>query len=955
MTHNGWGLFRLGIKRRKKELRRLRVMMGLAVLFLSFVLLFQDAMNAYTMEMNYHSYGKWLLSSPSDSGFEHPFLTMSGTVETGSRIYLLTPRLEGSVLVDEDEELPAEEEEPRASLDIGIKDHTRDTSYYVGFLSEDFAEENYIGLYEGRFPQAADEIVMELSLLQTLGLSQTLGQTVSFYVAEPVDPGADGDSRTLDLVSFTLVGTIERYTARWNGGGALPGAIISQTAYDALSMEKRSTVFYSLRPEYRTADVWSFALDLLDGIQASDRWQDVEYTVNAAAFYNPFWGNPTLYRDMTIVLMTLSASILAYLMASFLSKRKKYFMRLREIGASTAEVWKMAAYECVLSVLPTMILMLALSYGIFYLTVFLISKAQGIEFFVGFSVKTFLTVLIVSSCTLLLSLLAALIVFSGQGITEKRKGFSPAISRRLRRRSAQIGGKKKRVIHLRESMIRLRRIHSLQTYLLRLAGLLVCVLFLFCVNRVYETVADFNAARKMFSDFSIGNSYYSVERVRIPVMPYMDRKREKNYELREVTKQRWAVSCQVPSDLIDQALELPGISEISFSAYDTTHTVSWEGKEEDAFWREALRRFAENYADTEHPLDLDNPIADTYLRSLENDLISIECRHDARSLWQEYEKYTDPSVSDYSAFLNGEQVVIVVDNRMRYANRDLLDMLDDSQTDYWLSLGPSFHPGDSLTLKGANADVKVVIAGIVMCADSSVTTTFQMLGSDALALRLAEADGTECGYNSIRIDFGFLSDRENPAKSLSELCSANSVSYSSNAEVLKEMQDAILQSVMTYGLFGMVLMILYLFVSSTIAKEQNVRLQERLVMLHRFGCSEQEMRRGKQKDSLLQSLFYLFAIPAYVLLTLLINRIKYANGTLTTSLGRVAQQTMGFNLLRDGSNHPWFISLVHTIQQLHVLTLLAPVLLFVLLLWLIHAGWEKGALDHETGNDTFRS
>ena len=44
-------------------------MMGLAVLFLSFVLLFQDAMNAYTMEMNYRSYGKWLVSSPSGSGF----------------------------------------------------------------------------------------------------------------------------------------------------------------------------------------------------------------------------------------------------------------------------------------------------------------------------------------------------------------------------------------------------------------------------------------------------------------------------------------------------------------------------------------------------------------------------------------------------------------------------------------------------------------------------------------------------------------------------------------------------------------------------------------------------------------------------------------------------------------------------------------------------------------------
>ena len=52
MSDYGWGMFKKGLKRRKKEVRRMRVMTCLAVFFLAFALLFQDNMSELKMELN---------------------------------------------------------------------------------------------------------------------------------------------------------------------------------------------------------------------------------------------------------------------------------------------------------------------------------------------------------------------------------------------------------------------------------------------------------------------------------------------------------------------------------------------------------------------------------------------------------------------------------------------------------------------------------------------------------------------------------------------------------------------------------------------------------------------------------------------------------------------------------------------------------------------------------------
>ena len=82
MKDRGWSLFRTGLKRRKKEVRLLRFMMGLAVFLTAFVLLFQDNINAYVMRNNYLNYGRWVFRTEEGIRVDSPYLDWE-TVRVG--------------------------------------------------------------------------------------------------------------------------------------------------------------------------------------------------------------------------------------------------------------------------------------------------------------------------------------------------------------------------------------------------------------------------------------------------------------------------------------------------------------------------------------------------------------------------------------------------------------------------------------------------------------------------------------------------------------------------------------------------------------------------------------------------------------------------------------------------------------------------------------------------------
>ena len=91
MKDYGWGLFKKGLKRRGKEVRRMRVMTCLAVFFLVFTLLLQDNLNAYRMEANYQSFGRWAVRCEDASFESEASLVPCGVIRRGSMLYRLWP------------------------------------------------------------------------------------------------------------------------------------------------------------------------------------------------------------------------------------------------------------------------------------------------------------------------------------------------------------------------------------------------------------------------------------------------------------------------------------------------------------------------------------------------------------------------------------------------------------------------------------------------------------------------------------------------------------------------------------------------------------------------------------------------------------------------------------------------------------------------------------------------
>ena len=158
MINKGWGLFRLGLKRRRKEVLRMRLMMCIAVFFLTFIFLFQDNMNGYQMALNYSAFGRWLACSESRKLGTDPYLTENGAISRGSLVYSLWPREQefknDGLLKDKDVWYINDDEhsEPEEELIITKSDGSRYTNCYIGTFSPGMAEHNNIEIRDGAVP-----------------------------------------------------------------------------------------------------------------------------------------------------------------------------------------------------------------------------------------------------------------------------------------------------------------------------------------------------------------------------------------------------------------------------------------------------------------------------------------------------------------------------------------------------------------------------------------------------------------------------------------------------------------------------------------------------------------------------------------------------------------------------------------------------------------------------------
>lgn len=874
--HQEINLQRVGMKRRGKEVRRMKVMTGLMVLFLTLTLLFQDNMKQYQLQMNYRSYGEWLMREPVSSSYiNHPYLEQCGEIWTGGGIYR------------------AKEGETPDTMQIEPTDNSLYTGKTLGRLTTDIAKTGHIRLYEGTLPQKDDEIAMELSTLQALGCDYDLGQEITFYTVEDENVSTlimSEKKMELTKVTFTLVGTIRSYTAEWNEGDALPNAIITQNAFARIRMQRNGYRFWKLKDEYVDENVASFAIELADAIKKEivkdgkikGGFEENGFSINQFAYYNAFWSNRTMYRNMTIILIVMGASVMSYLMSSYLSKRKKFYYRMREIGATVSQVFRMTVYECIYSVLLTGFIVLVLSYGMSVLLVFAVAKAAAIPFFYVFRFQTLAMVIVCVALVLSLAMLCAHLILRGKRLTDNRNRLSRLAEKRIRRRARR---KRKCRLSIREMEKRYRMSHSVSVLFIRIIGIGVCVSVLACMMQINRNVNGYHYTCELYTDFHVNSQdiLISTGNEMIPIKPYENAEGKLiDKELMGISQTTSSMRECIPESFLQDVRELTGVRHLSYAAYDTLHWFDWKGKGESEHYKTCMCGQTDGLTQDGAEIQIDETTEKgrEYLEKIDKQWF-YEGRyyHDCAAVWEDLEPHLKKTKANYQDLCDGDEVILFEQGLVNFTEENQYTG-EVMNVEHYIEKDSTLQEGDTLTIHTEGRDVTVKIGAILLWEEFDNkygTAPYSIVGSEALAKKIAAEDNFTFGWNRVWIDFNAFWNSEATDKIITRQCVQNNLGYDSGAEYIRAAFTRLVQSALVYGTLAVIITVLYLFIVSCVLQEEGRKKHDKLKAFHQLGVPLKQFRRLGLRNGLMEVLYLLLSIPILCMVWTVYLHADYTN------------------------------------------------------------------------------
>ena len=298
-------MYLTGIRRRKKEIRYVSIAIFSSVLFMSSVTLFQNCMDRYLIESNYQNYGDWVMSATKDyenskirfEELNHPYFEGVGVCKVAGNM---------------------------------VKRDGLPSDVCIGTADEAFFRLGSLTLCDGRMPEASDEIAMELSALSKLGYSYELGQTIRAAVEK------DG---AVPEKNYRLVGILKSYADNWNHKDSYrpPHCIVTEEGLSKLCGPSYETYYYRLGRDYENISMEEFTGAFLKPEYAR--------AYNSYTYENRVWGSGMMFGTMKWVLVLAGALAVGYLMMSYASQRRKWYYRLRAIGAGREQIIMMIVAE----------------------------------------------------------------------------------------------------------------------------------------------------------------------------------------------------------------------------------------------------------------------------------------------------------------------------------------------------------------------------------------------------------------------------------------------------------------------------------------------------------------------------------------------------------------------------------------------------------------------------------
>lgn len=760
----------LSIKRRKKEIWFVSLVTFIAVLFMSSITLVQNVMNRYLMETNYKNYGEWVLSSV-DSELSHPYFSASGSCNTGAEI---------------------------------LKEDGSSTGEMLGSVDEGFLSIANLTFYEGRMPEAEDEIVMNLTTLAKLGYSVELGQAIHIMVQ------TEEDAYEKD---FTLVGTIRDFANTWKytGTKTLPACVVSPEALAEMGGTAYTTHFYQLDRTYEAINMEEFKEPFLQpGV--------VEF--NSYVYDNTVWGSQEMFSNMQHIIILIAVLVLSYLMMSYVAKRRKWYYQLRSTGASRVQIWAMILIEGIYGTF----LWAAAGFILPYLAALpvcaVISKKQDLPSIFVPDVQGICSQILMVAGIILIVLVVACISCSDRRLSNNAHEVTKWQLRRLRRASRRSRNTAKSYLK------RQNKRYPLQKLAMCVCTIIVSTILVLCIHMIVWKYQDYQLLVQDKSD--IEANYLVLEDNNYICLETDENGNTKEVECNLGTRGVNGVDIGMDAQMEKELMAIEGIRNIETYIQESNAFLEWEGKENSPIYAFLYdtRVKERGYAEWEEDRALEDEVSYTFIYDTYEDLK------------RDYGIVFELAEIDEEAFQNGEQIIVYSPSYIERASDENMELIEIPLEETTLQDGMVTWASYDTDVT-VSAEAKVIRWSEEQCIQMNLYSgVYYVFADTAFAERIAEEKGTQIAYNHLQIDFEPNTSFGSTTKRLVSLLVENDFQYENYWEMKDMAKEEFTNCLCIYGTLFFMILAIYLILQMNVNQMKNYDRGQQYLLLKRLGMSD---------------------------------------------------------------------------------------------------------------------
>ena len=741
-------LLMTGLRRRKKEWRAVLIVTLIASFFMAGVLMFQNILQAYVREWDKTHYGDWFCASDSPD-LSHPYLTDTGHL---------------------------------ASAAVLLDDQDAPTGIVVGAVFDDLLAFGRIRLYEGRFPQSADEAAVDLNTLAQLGYSYELGQTLILrWNAAAADEEPDIRERAV-----TLTGTVSPFASVWHAGyRTYPHILVAPDSLSDYSAQPENTWFYRLDPSLSDIDTASLDAAVHDAAMA----KSAAYLSNVYLYGQSLWGSISFSRTVWYLMIVLAVFAVSHVLAACTDRRRAGYYRLRLIGVSRVRLSGIIAAECALASIPAA----AAGIGLAYLAGFLVCRAAaarlGLHGFFAFDGTVFARQVLFVCGAIAVSILLTLLRCRDKNLSAQTQTLGPKELARLRRRPRSAHPERELFSRVRAAHAPSRRISVLFT-IASVSFLLLCSVYILRAVRTDVSVRDTADYEISFMDqiyVEWSNESGSGQGYIGAYSPY----------------------CGPSDEDLDYLRNLTGVDDVTGERWNTWYLLDWDQIEQ-------------------------SPSLNAWQPYMQAGVISVD-RKGLKTLLRTIGGSLEQD--DIDAFLEGKQFILIP-RLMHFSDSEDPEL---PAGEYTARTDPTLADGKMLTLfsnnnpEGVTLPMKVVYDTRTN-EEASLDTGNEMMLWAAMTvlippqmseqLRVMEGPGTEFRDNILSFRFNPAASFEATDRLLAAYAAERGANYRNLAEGKRiRTQTEVLQPLLFYGSLFLMTIFIYLIIQKNFIE---VRIRDSL-------------------------------------------------------------------------------------------------------------------------------